>query len=162
MFSLGWGENVGDDLFAWGRAPGVALSDYLWSSQLEVVVPCSSAGTETGREWLHSCGSQISEIPGVWASSTSTVLMPVWWHSTLTYTRINKSSHSPDCPLTCYVSLSLYVQAADPEPLILFSLLPKCYDCRCVQPHNVRHFSGIELLICLQENISVKHSQWKT
>lgn len=36
----------------------------VWSSQWGVVVTCCRAGTETGREWLHSC-HQISEIPGL-------------------------------------------------------------------------------------------------
>lgn len=36
-----------------------------WSSQWGVVVTCSRAGTEMGREGLHSCQSQVSEIPGV-------------------------------------------------------------------------------------------------
>lgn len=36
-----------------------------------------------GKERLYSYSSQISDISGVWAHSTSPVLMPVWWHSPL-------------------------------------------------------------------------------
>jgi hypothetical protein len=34
------------------------VTDSLWSSQSDVVVTCSRAGTEIGREWLNSCHSQ--------------------------------------------------------------------------------------------------------
>lgn len=41
------------------------VTDCPWSSLLEVVVPRFRAGTETGREWLHSCHLRPMRLPGL-------------------------------------------------------------------------------------------------
>jgi hypothetical protein len=40
------------------------MTECMWFSQLGVVVLSSRKVTGTGREWLHYCHSQISEITG--------------------------------------------------------------------------------------------------
>ena len=38
------------------------VTDSLWSSQSDVVVTCSRAGTEIGRKWLNSCQSEFPQV----------------------------------------------------------------------------------------------------